>query len=225
MVLFFICFALLGAVHLYACYFHVDKLRMATKPLLLFSLALYYAFAAEPMSWTVLLALLCGMAGDVFLLWPGREKCFTAGTGLFSLGHVLYALTICSFLRASGAAFSFRVFLLVGLPYTAAVAWVTARILPHIKKSFMKIGMPFYFGLVALVNIGAWLILINAAQTGAGDILGDALLVIGGILFFASDTILANGIFIGEKNRMNFLVMLTYISAQVCLCLGFLRLP
>lgn len=225
MVSFFIFFALLSVVHLYACYFHLDKLRMATKPLLLLSLALFYAFRAEPMRWTVLLALVCGMAGDIFLLWPGREKCFTAGACIFSLGHILYAITVFSFLRASGATFGPWVVLLVALPYVATVAAASVCIIPHIKKTFMKISMPLYFGLVALVNACAWFALIHAARTDAGNVFSASLLVVGGILFFTSDVILANGIFIGEKNRTNFLVMLTYTAAQFCLCLGFIRLP
>jgi uncharacterized membrane protein YhhN len=223
MAFFFVFFALLSVVHLYACYFHLDRLRMATKPLLLLSLAIFYAFAAESFSWLVFLALLCGMAGDIFLLWPRTHRHFVAGACVFSLGHVLYASAICLHFKRVLASFEPWVVVLAALPYAVAVTLACWRIMPKIGRPMLKTGMPFYFGLVALVNVFAWLALVNEA--GGGDAFGASLLVAGGILFFISDTILARSIFIEEKERANFRVMLTYITAQLCLCLGFIRLP
>lgn len=223
MLCFYLFFALLSLAHLYACYFHIEKSRMATKPLLLLSLALFYVFGAHNFSWFILLALLCGMAGDIFLLVPGQGKCFTAGASVFGIGHVLYSVVLYSMLGAAGAALRIWFILLVALVYAAAVAAASAWMIPHIDKTFMKLSMPVYFGLVALVNVGAWLNFAASAKADAPDLLGVSLLVVGGVLFFVSDTILARGIFIREKEHMNFSVMLTYIAAQFCLCLGFIR--
>lgn len=223
MIYFILYFALLSAVHLYTCYFHLDKLRMATKPLLLLSLALFYAFAAENFNWMILLALVCGMVGDIFLLWPDNYPSFVAGASTFSLGHVFYSIVLSARLIGTGASFSPWVILFVALPYITAVAVSSVYIMSHINKAFLKMTIPLYFGLVGLVNVSAWLALVNAAQTGAWDVLRTSLLVTGGILFFISDTILVQSKFINDKKHSNFYVMLTYTAAQFCLCLGFIR--
>ncbi|HWQ57378.1 MAG TPA: lysoplasmalogenase family protein [Clostridia bacterium] len=221
--MFFIFFALLAVAHLYACYFHLEKLRMATKPLLLLSLAAFYACAARPLSGFVLAALLCGLMGDVFLLWPDDYARFVSGAAVFSLGHVLYSFILFRNLIASGAAIPPWGVLIVAVPFAVAVALASLYVMPSIKKPFLRACMPGYFALVALVGTGAWLTLITASRTGA-DVFGAALLAMGGLLFFASDTILSIRLFRVKGGSMNFWVMLTYIAAQLCLCLGFICL-
>lgn len=222
MVFFYILFALIALTHLYACFFRLDKLRLATKPLLLASLALFYGFSAKPVNGFVLAALLCGLAGDIFLMLPRTYKSFVAGASVFSLGHALYSVALYSFIVKSGAAFSPWAVAAVALPYAAAAVIACAYIMPHVDKPFLRASMPGYFALIGLVGVGAWLALIGAAESGGG-ISGAPLLVAGGILFFVSDAILAKGVFVGEREQTNFYVMLTYIAAQFCLAQGFLR--
>ena len=58
---FIIYFTLLSIVHLFFCYFGMHTPRKLTKPLLLTSLAVYYACAAKPVDGAVLAALICGL--------------------------------------------------------------------------------------------------------------------------------------------------------------------
>jgi len=222
MIFFFIFFALLAGFHLYACYFHLEKLRMATKSLLLLSLAIFYACAARPVNGFVLAALLCGLMGDIFLLWHEDYVKFVLGAAMFSIGHVLYAYALFARLSFSAWVPGAWAILFVAVFYVAAVAFASIQIMPSVKKKFLRRSMPGYFGLIALVNIGAWLTLVFASQTG-GDTFGAALIVTGSMLFFASDIILFIRMFRKKGKNMNFWVMLTYIAAQFCLCLGFIR--
>lgn len=223
MIFFFIFFALLAGFHLYACYFHLDKLRMATKPALLLSLAVFYACAARPMNGFVLAALLCGLMGDVFLLWPEDDAKFILGAASFSLGHLLYSRALYERLALSAWKLSAWAIAVVTALYAVAVALASLHVMPSIQKPFLRRSMPVYFALVALVGVGAWQTLLTASRAGA-DTFGASLIVAGAMLFFVSDTILAIRVFRKKGKNMNFWVMLTYIAAQFCLCLGFMKL-
>jgi len=90
---FIIYFTLLSIVHLFFCYFGMHTPRKLTKPLLLTSLAACYACAAKPVDGAVLAALICGLAGDILLIWEKNDKFFIPGALSFTLGHGLYALS------------------------------------------------------------------------------------------------------------------------------------
>lgn len=222
MTVFVICFAVLAVVHLYGCYFHREKLRRATKPLLLLSLALFYAFAARPFDPFVLAALVCGFLGDIFLLRTDDLRFFLTGACIFSLGHVCYALVLFTHASLGALGSSAWLVALIAAIYIIVVACAGARVVPYIKKTFLKRMMPAYLALVGVVNVGAWLAFICAVNSG-GNAFGASLIVLGSILFLASDTVLSCGVFRREGPRTNFYVMLTYIAAQFCLCMGFMR--
>lgn len=221
MTFFYVFFAAIALVHLYACYFYMDKLRLVTKPLLLASLAVFYILAAYPINAFVLAALLCGLIGDVFLMLPFNDRNFMLGAGTFGIGHALYAAAVYTRLFASGAAFSPWLVLLIALPYLAAIVIAGARLMPHIENRFIRANIPVYFALIAAHSVGAWLLLIHTSNAG-GSVSGAAQMVLGGALFFISDAILVRGLFVKENEKMNFYVMLTYIAAQFLLCRGFL---
>lgn len=220
MLLFYLGFALLALVHLYACYAPLNGLRMASKPFLLLSLAIFYAVAARPVNGFVLAALLCGFVGDILLLFSQDRRYFTAGAIVFGVGHMLYATALLRHPYVQGST-AWLVLLLAAL-FGAAVALACGAVMPHVEQGFVRWSTPVYFGLVAFVNVAAWLVLAGAARRGASPS-GAVLIVIGSLLFFASDAILAVNLFVRERPRANFYVMLPYITAQLCLCLGFIE--
>lgn len=69
---FIIYFTLLSIVHLFFCYFGMHTPRKLTKPLLLTSLAVYYACAAKPVDGAVLGAYMrpCGR----YIANMGKER-------------------------------------------------------------------------------------------------------------------------------------------------------
>lgn len=221
MPLFLIFFTLLSLLHLYCCYFKLDKLRRATKPLLLLSLSVYYFFAASPPNPLVLAGLLLGMAGDILLIGSYEKKRFVAGALLFTAGHACYCGVLFQSAAASGVHIPWWAVALLVLPYGVEIMIAALHICPHMKDASLKPLMPMYLGVVCVVNVGAWLCFLSALR-GGGNSFGGALLVLGGICFLVSDTILACSLFRGGVKHDNFYVMLTYLAAQACLCFGFL---
>lgn len=124
---FIIYFTLLSIVHLFFCYFGMHTPRKLTKPLLLTSLAVYYACAAKPVDGAVLAALICGLAGDILLIWEKNDKFFIPGALSFTLGHGLYALSI--FRRTPGMTRSHLITAAVFIAaYIAVVAYMSFRL-------------------------------------------------------------------------------------------------
>lgn len=216
-------FAALSLVHLYACYFKLSRLRAATKPGLLLLLAVFYLAFAPAFQVTVFLALLFGMAGDILLIWNGRQARFIIGAVCFSIGHMLYGYTLFCTTGAFAATPGLWLPFALALPYAAAVALIARGLSPYVRERHLRMLMPVYLGLVGAVNIGAWLTLLAALRAEAmPQAFAASLLVLGSLLFLVSDTVLACSMFMRKPSRANFYVMLTYISAQALLTAGFM---
>lgn len=209
-------FFALSAVHLYACYFHIIRLRYITKPFLMPVLALLYLVSAGSFSAVVFAAVLFGMLGDIFLLFRRRKAFFGAGLAAFAVGHVLY-LTV---LIPPSLAVSQPVWLyaLMALPFLAGVAACCVRRMPFAPKLFHP-AMLIYALLLASMGFFTLALMLSARTTAA------VLLFTGALCFIGSDTILALSIFkYKERVKANFAVMLTYIAAQFLLISGFIQL-
>ena len=216
-------FAVFSLVHLYACYFKLNRLRAATKPGLLLLLAVFYAAYAPLWKPTVFLALLFGMAGDILLITNGRQARFVVGAVCFSIGHILYSYTLYYMTGAFAESPGLWLPLALALPYAAAVALVARGLFPYIRERHLRALMPVYLGLVGVVNVGAWLTFLAALRADLQiQAFAGSLLVPGALLFLVSDTVLACSMFMRKPSRANFWVMLTYISAQALLTAGFM---
>lgn len=149
---FIIYFTLLSIAHLFFCYFGMHTPRKLTKPLLLLSLAACYACAAKPVDGAVLAALICGLAGDILLIWEKNDKFFIPGALSFTLGHGLYALSI--FRRTPGATQSHLITAAVFMAaYIAVVAYMSFRLEKHVDDKKFRVLMPVYLSIVAAVNV------------------------------------------------------------------------
>ena len=145
---FIIYFTLLSIVHLFFCYFGMHTPRKLTKPLLLTSLAACYACAAKPVDYAVLAALICGLAGDILLIWERTDRLFISGALSFALGHGLYALSI--FRRTPGMTRSHLITAAVFIAaYIAVVACMSFRLEKHVDDKKFRVLMPVYLGIVA----------------------------------------------------------------------------
>ena len=145
---FIIYFTLLSIAHLFFCYFGMHTPRKLTKPLLLLSLAACYACAAKPVDGAVLAALICGLAGDILLIWEKNDKFFIPGALSFTLGHGLYALSI--FRRTPGATQSHLITAAVFMAaYIAVVAYMSFRLEKHVDDKKFRVLMPVYLSIVA----------------------------------------------------------------------------
>jgi uncharacterized membrane protein YhhN len=154
--------------------------------------------------WLVL-ALLLGLVGDVFLLedTPGR---FVGGLAAFLVGHLAYVAS----------------FVAVGLD-RPVLGWVGALVL----LVALVVGRRILPGAVADGGVGlgvavAVYMAVIGAMAVTGWATGRPLVGLGASLFVVSDTVLAMGRFVTPHRRTSVVVMVTYHLAQALIVAGLL---
>lgn len=201
-----------SVTHLAACGLGRQKLRYFTKLLLMPLICLLYLSIAPRPSAVVLAAMLCGWAGDIFMIYKHREVFLGLGMAAFGLGHVLYVAHIGALAAAAQPK------LITALAATLVPGAVALVIFFVLRKRIPKpLRLPgLLYGLL-LASLGsASFIGLRAGAPGAGWLLA------GACLFLCSDGILSFETFRdGDSNAADVAVMLTYISAQALLAIGF----
>ncbi|MEU5824593.1 lysoplasmalogenase [Streptomyces sp. NPDC047803] len=172
-----------------------EWLHLGAKPLLMPLLAGYALARRVPR--LLVAALLCGWAGDVFLL-ADSDLAFLVGMAGFAAGHVCYLVL---FGRARGA-------LLPGIAYAVVLVVFVALIWDGLPGG-LRIPMAGYS-------------LLLTAMAYRSGVLG-RYAATGGALFLLSDALIATGIADWPQlPAPGFWVMLTYVAAQLLLTLGAL---
>lgn len=203
-------FALAALVHLCACLAGYDTLKRVTKPLLLPFLLAFYLLSAGTTDWLMIPALLFGFLGDVALGLPrpahenGRSSPFLlAGLLSFLLGHLFY---IAVFLRNMAA--PPQVWTAVGAVCLALALFLVIflSLRPHMGNLLLP-GTAYLLVLLAMA----------CAAAVSGLTVGAPVRILGGVLFVASDYILARSILLEQTRYTDFFVMLTYLAAQSAL--------
>ncbi|UED86749.1 lysoplasmalogenase [Streptomyces profundus] len=188
-------FLLVAGVDLAAVLVGADLAHVIAKPLLMPLLAAYAASRGAPR--LLVLALLFGWGGDVFLL-PDADWAFLVGMGSFAAGHVCY-LTLFGRARAPA---------LLGPGYAVVLVVAVALLWPDLPAELR-------------VPVAAYSLLLAAMAYRAGS-LGPRTAA-GGALFLLSDTLIATDI--AEWPQLpasDFWVMSTYVAAQFLLTTGLL---
>lgn len=211
-------FILACAANLYGCIAD-NALRMAAKPALMPLLALCVLVYAlhnrvdRRRLGLIVTAQLLGWVGDVLLMWS-EFPYFAAGIGAFFLGHIYYLRVFggLSWRRLGWKTWLPCLLLMAGAVYGLVLLLKIegSLLIPMAVYGFMLMLLIFsaLCGLVLLKNKGAW-----------------SLVLIGAVLFAFSDSLIAAGTFgLSRFALHDFTVMATYISAQVFLAVGALKL-
>ena len=144
-------------------------------------------------------ALVCCLAGDVFLMLPGDR--FVPGLGSFLVGQLLFA---AGFSLHPGSARDYLLAILivavVGVP--VIVRFVTA-IRRTGRRELVAPVIAYFFAISALV--------VSAIASGNADA------VTGAALFFASDALIAETRFVREHRSAPVAIMVTYHLALAAL--------
>jgi uncharacterized membrane protein YhhN len=170
------------------------RLEYLAKPATLATLA-WWAYARHAPA-PLVLGLVCSLAGDVFLMLP--VDLFAAGLGSFLAAHVCYLVA----LAVPGDQ---RIFWTLGL--LIATAPLGRHILRAVPGTPLRAACVVY--LLALV-----------AMTGSALAAGPLITAVGGLLFLASDTLLAWNRFVRPWRWAHTLVMITYHLGQLGLAWG-----
>ena len=181
-----------------------------TKPLLTILLLVFYILKADQIEMVVVMALLAGLAGDVFLMLPDRNVFFLAGLLSFLAGHLFYIL---AFIKASDNLSGLGYwFYLLSIPYLVAGLAIFISLKPYSGKL-----TPCVAGYVlTIICMG----ILSLTSIKSAQNLAFLFPVLGGILFIISDTCLAFAKFKKVKSRDG-IVMLTYGLAQLFLTVWF----
>ncbi len=207
-------FILSSLIHLYGSFQNDQRIRNISKGLILLCLTGYYIFSSERVYWLVIAALLLSWLGDVFLIFKGG---FAVGGISFMASHICF---ICLYLpQVSLASVPWFVFVAVVLVYGTAV-FLVFRALKEFLPEKLYYPMMLYLIVNGLMNGTALLQLVSM------PCLATALIFLGAMMFFTSDSILFIVRF--HKTHMvwrrHFLVMLTYILAEYLIVQGLLLL-
>ncbi len=214
--IFLVIFFIVVAVEIFGEIKENQKIIYGTKPLLMPLLILFYIFGVlelgsiDQVDWLIMVALIGGWAGDIFLMLEDEEKWFLFGMGAFFVNQIFY---IISFLLSIGSYSGFDIWALFLLaPSLLILLFTVPRFIK--KTGDMKIPVLVYMAAILLMHITA--ILRMAEFSGLPFIL----VYIGSLSFIFSDASIAVNKWAGEFHNARFIIMTTYVMAQFYIALG-----
>jgi uncharacterized membrane protein YhhN len=153
--------------------------------------------------WCFVVALVLSMVGDIFLMLPDRDRFFVFGLGAFLLGHLAYipGLVLLGF---SPLGF------LIGLVLVGVgVGTVGLRVVREVRSSEPDLAVP------VIVYMGVISVMVAAAVAT-----GKPVAIVGALLFYGSDSLIAWNGFVAPVRRADVIIMITYHLGQVGLALA-----
>jgi uncharacterized membrane protein YhhN len=158
------------------------------------------------------IGLALSLAGDVFLLWP--KQGFLPGLIAFLLAHLAYTAAFCVPVKFGAKPLVFGA-------YAAVAALILAQLWPGVPGA-LRVPVLAYVACLATMAAQAaawWRSRVGTAAADAPLARGAAL---GGLLFMASDSLLAINKFGAPLPLPSLWILLTYWAAQWCIA-GALR--
>jgi len=196
------------------------KIIYITKPLLMPLLILFYIFGVieapsiVPVDWLIVVALIGGMGGDIFLMLKDEDKWFLPGMGSFLINQIFY--TISFFLSIT----DYAAFNLWGLLLIIPALLILVLAVPRFIKKTERLRIPvlIYMAAILLMHISAVLRFSDSRLQG----LPYVLIYIGSLSYIFSDASIATNKWAGEFKNAKLIISTTYILAQFCIVLGAL---
>jgi uncharacterized membrane protein YhhN len=212
--LFLVLFFGLGIVEIYGEVRGIYKITISLRCIMMPLLILFYIFGApfSNIDWLIVVALIFGLGGDIFLGLKNKEKWFIYGMASFLFNQIFYIISF--FLSITDIA----AFPLEGLFLFIPVVLIMLINLPKFinKTEEMKIPVLVYIAAILLMHIAA--VLRLADYSG----LPFVFVYLGSLSFIFSDSFVAIETF-GEKfPKIEIVVMSTYFLAQFYITLGAL---
>jgi len=195
-----------------------NTIKLFSKPLLMPFLILFYIFgilegaSLAQVDWLIVVALIGGWAGDVFLMLDTKKKWFLYGMIAFLVNQILYIVSF--FLSISDFAnFDLWALFLLG-PALIMLIYMAPK--PIKNAAEMKIPLLVYMTVILTMHIAA--VLRLAEFQG----LAFTFVYIGSISFIFSDASIAVNQWDKKMRKFGAISMATYILAQFFIVLGLL---
>ena len=180
--------------------FNITWLQIVSKPLIILTLFVLYYFSAEQRNNWYLLALFFSFLGDVFLL--DKNGYFLLGIGSFLITQILFIKLIISQLEKV----RIHHFIITLLPFVVYFTVLISIIQENLTEFMIPVviyGITIsFFGMVSLLNY-----FIDKSKRSL-------VLLIGVVLFIASDSMIALNKFHEPRILYPVAIMITYIVAQ-----------
>ena len=199
-----------------AVYLRNEILSSVAKPLLMPLLVVYFILNTNnfisPLKKWIVLALVFSWAGDVLLLFESMNPdFFVSGLVAFLIAHFFYILFYESIIRRENLKKNYWWFIPVLIYYVSIIYILT----PHLGD--MKLPVRIYGIVISYMLIQALQTVMIKNQNAAG------LMIVGSVLFIASDSLLAINKFHGSFEYAGIAIMLTYGIAQLLITAGAVR--
>jgi len=203
---------LLAFLDWYAVWMEKGKLNWITKPATVLALLMWLGFSSGfegKLLWFGL-ALLFGLAGDIFLLLP--QQFFLLGLAAFLLGHLAYGIGFW-FEPLEFRLPHYLLLLLLGCVLFMAAPPILKGMQNKDSARKLKISVLFYMLMISFMVFMA----VSTLFRPDWKIPAAGLAVSGALLFFCSDTLLAYREFVEDFPKARFWVRVTYHLAQIAL--------
>ena len=182
--------------------------------IVLMPIILLYYFSSVPLeqiNWLIIIALLWGYAGDIFLMFD-REDFFIFGLGSFLMGHIFY---IIAFLLSILNIMAFPIWgLLLFIPEVILLFFALQKIKG--KMDDMTIPTLVYIAVIGTMGICT---ILRLAQF---DGLGFLFVYLGAMFFMLSDGLIAVNKFNEKIKHGEVIIKLTYGLAQFFIAQGII---
>ena len=202
--LFLVLFIFISLLDVLGLLMKVSLLELFAKPLIILSLMAIYVTSVRKKNYWFLIALFFSFLGDVFLL--DKNNMFLLGIAAFLITQLIYIKIIMSHIEKSplankmSAILPFAVFFMV-------LIYILFENLNGFLWPVVIYGLTIsLFGVVSLLNY------ITKKTTAT------RLLLLGALLFIASDSMIALNKFYEPQEFYSVSIMITYILAQYFIC-------
>jgi len=204
-IIFFAALGVVSLVYLITLLFKESLLQFILKGCLLPLILAVYVSSANKILLPVVLALVLGWFGDVFLLRISNLLRFRLGLISFLIGHILYIITMFTYAQPLNI-----IIMIISFVIAGSYGFFVFNIIKPPKE--MKIPVIIYETILLTMAVFALqFFLAHRAMYGA-------FVFIGSVCFVASDTMLTLLTF--RKKSLYLYVMITYIAAQLLITLG-----
>jgi len=218
--IFLVIFFIVAIIEVFGEFKENTKIIYIFKPILMPLLILFYIFGVietssiDRVNWLIVVALIGGMGGDIFLMLKDEDKWFLPGMGSFLINQIFY---IISFFLSITDYTAFNVWgLFLIIPALLILVFTVPRFIG--KTENMKIPVLIYMAAILLMHIAALLRIADARLLGLPFIL----IYIGSLSFIFSDASIAVNKWAGEFKNARVIIITTYIIAQFYIVLGVL---
>ena len=205
-------FIIVSTIHLFGILAGIQIMHMASKPLLMFSLVLYFQRTAPktPLNIFVAGALFFSLVGDGLLIFQeAHSSIFLGGLISFFIAHLLYIFVNINAINSADRKLRF---------HWADIPFVLYGLLIF---SVIKDGLgDMYFPALAYTVVITIMGITARKRFQKTDETSFWLVMIGAIFFMISDSMLAINKFLNPLPAADFLIMLSYIIAQFLIIQG-----